>query len=63
MKIPITTDGTPVITSVRKRMQPARRFFLPYSLRYTAPRMPRGIAINAASPVITIVPMIAGCMP
>ena len=59
----ITTDGTPVITSVMNRMKRARRRCFPYSLRYTAARMPRGPRGQIASAVVMRVPTTAGPMP
>ena len=53
MNSPITIDGTPVITLVRKRSSLANGLVRPYSLRYTAPPMPSGTAIAVAAAVIS----------
>ena len=63
MNRPITIDGTPAITLVKKRSTRANTLRLPYSLRYTAPAMPSGTAIAVAVAVMTSVPTIAAFMP
>src|SRR3954469_2740985 len=63
MNRPITIDGTPAMTLVRKRNNWANGRVRPYSFRYTAPRMPSGTAITVAITVITTVPMIAAFIP
>src|SRR5579883_2282770 len=61
--MPMTIDGTPVITTARNRTSRANVLSLPYSWRYTAPSTPSGIAIAAAPNVTSRVPTIAGAMP
>src|SRR3954454_16926884 len=63
MNRPMTIDGTPAMTFVRKRNTWANVRVRPYSFRYTAPRMPSGTAIRVAITVITTVPMIAAFIP
>ncbi len=63
MNRPITTDGTPVMISDRKRTSDASRRCLPYSLRYTAASTPSGTDSSVATAVIASVPTIAGAMP
>src|SRR4051794_7135543 len=51
------------MTFARKRNTRANSWVRPYSLRYTAPRMPSGTATKVAMSVMTAVPMIAAFIP
>ena len=52
-------DGTPVITSTKYLIKPAKRESLPYSTRYRATPIPIGIAMREASATIWSVPRMA----
>ncbi len=60
---PNTIEGTPVITSVKKRTVWANQPLRPYSTSHTATPTPIGIAIAPARATISIVPRIALLMP
>ena len=58
-KTPTMIDGTPITTLAIMRTAVATRPLRPNSARYTPPRKPAGMAMRAATAVITIVPTIA----
>ena len=63
MKIPITTDGTPVMTSVRKRMNRGQPALLAVLVEVDRAEDPDGDGDERRQPVMSSVPTMAGCMP
>ncbi len=59
----MTIDGTPAMTSLRKRIVPAILDPAPYSVTKTAARIPSGTAMAVAVRVMSSVPTTAGPIP